>query len=59
MFFACPRARAYGVRSEVGLYNLCQRGVSEVVQRNFRFIKLCKLLSSLIAKEIGAYSLFL
>ena len=41
MVFACPRARAYGVRSEVELYSLCQRGVSEVVQPSFRFIKPC------------------
>ena len=39
--FACSRARAYGVRSEVELYSLCQRGVSEVVQPSFRFIKAC------------------
>ena len=41
MFFACPRARAYGVGSEVELYSLCQRGVSKVVQPSFRFIKAC------------------
>ena len=35
MVFAFPRARAYGVRSEVELYSLCQRGASEVVQPNF------------------------
>ena len=41
MVFACPRARGYSVRSEVELYSLCQRGVSEVVQPSFRFIKPC------------------
>ena len=41
MVFACPRARAYGVRSEVELYSLCQRWVSEVLQPSFRFIKPC------------------
>ena len=41
MVFACPRSRAYGVRSEVELYSQCQRGVSEVVQPSFRFIKPC------------------
>ena len=39
--FPCPRARAYGVRSEEELYSLCQRGVSVVVQPSFRFIKPC------------------
>ena len=41
MVFACPRARHYCVRSELELYSLCQRGVSEVVQPSFRFIKPC------------------
>ena len=41
MVFACPWARAYGVRSEVEMYSLLQRGVSEVVQPCFRFIKPC------------------
>ena len=39
MVFARPRDRDYGVRSKVELYSLCQRGVSEVVQQSFRFIK--------------------
>ena len=41
MVFDCPRARAYGVRNEVELCSLCQRGVSEVEQPSFRFIKPC------------------
>ena len=41
MVFACPRARAYGARSEVELCSLCQRGVSEVLQSSFCFIKPC------------------
>ena len=46
MVFACPRARAYGVRSEVELYSLCQRGVSEVVQAKLSFHQTMFLLSS-------------
>jgi len=41
MVFAFPRARAYNVRIEVELYSLCQRGVSEVVQPSFCFLKPC------------------
>ena len=57
MVFACPRARAYGVRSEMELYSLRQRGVSEVVQPSFRFLKPCfcfQLESSILAgKQAG------
>ena len=55
--FACPRARAYVVWSEVELYSLYQRGVSEVVQPSFRFIKPCfcfRVESSVLAgKQAG------
>ena len=39
--FDCSRARAYGVQNEVELCSLCPRGVSEVVQLSFRFVKPC------------------
>ena len=56
--FACPLAIAYGVQSEVELYSLCQRGVSEVVQPSFRFIKPCfcfRVESSVLAGNAGRH----
>ena len=45
MVFACPRARTYGVRSEVELYSLCQRGVSESCAAKLSFHQTMFLLS--------------